>query len=719
MKLRRAKIENFRLLKELELDFSTSKEKPLTVIRAANETGKTTCETALLWGLYGSDALPGGQRGKNYPLYPADTLSQGVASVKVSVEIEFEMVKVLHAGRPSQVEENKVYRVKRECTEIPSKDGASFERRGEYVYVFEVTSSGLRPESVSSEAQRKEVIESAIPRALKDIYFTDGDAAMSFIEAAASTGVKRQRVRGAIEALLGLNVLERSIKHLNGIAKKLSAEIDDTDYAAELDRLNTKIEFCEGEIEEWKSDLENAEKEFREAEDKLRHLESKIEEILKLGDREALTKKKVQLQRDRDAAKEAGCRALGYVSDLLRSSDLAAAMISEIAQRGLSILDKMSQDKKLPKANVPILEELLVKTRCFCGESLDDSNDDGRKRRNRIEAAITDSLEADALSEAATSLYYSVRSKRFGDGAHKKWIQRYTDVVRNHADANTRYRDADTGLSEIDEEIDKIQDASLEVLKENKKILRDKRDKAQMNISSATTKLDNDRQRHDDFVHERSIIEKKLKRSGVSTAKLDTARLASSVMQSVFDRMRKEEVGLVSKEMNRIFLEMIGSRPEANDLTIIKKSELTREFDIKVYGPDGHMLNPDSDLNGASRRAITLAFILAITKVSKVEAPNVIDTPLGMMAGYVKQSVLLQTIKEGTQTILFLTHDEIMGVEDVIDRYAGKVFTLTNPAHYPNMLVHRPEVEDIRIIGCECDHRHTCNICERKSAPVE
>ena len=42
MKLIRAKINNFRLLKDLELDFSIDEKKPLTVIRAANETGKTT-----------------------------------------------------------------------------------------------------------------------------------------------------------------------------------------------------------------------------------------------------------------------------------------------------------------------------------------------------------------------------------------------------------------------------------------------------------------------------------------------------------------------------------------------------------------------------------------------------------------------------------------------------------------------------------------------------
>ncbi|WP_205622673.1 hypothetical protein, partial [Haliea salexigens] len=86
--------------------------------------------------------------------------------------------------------------------------------------------------------------------------------------------------------------------------------------------------------------------------------------------------------------------------------------------------------------------------------------------------------------------------------------------------------------------------------------------------------------------------------------------------------------------------------------------------------------------------------------------------------GYVKQSVLKQTLKEGSQIILFLTHDEIKGVEEILDKYAGTVYTLTNPAHYPRMLKNEPDVKDARVVRCECNHRKECSICERKDAGV-
>ena len=211
----------------------------------------------------------------------------------------------------------------------------------------------------------------------------------------------------------------------------------------------------------------------------------------------------------------------------------------------------------------------------------------------------------------------------------------------------------------------------------------------------------------------RTKYEKKYGRTNTSTKKVLLSREIEAVFKSIVNSLKEKELLRVSSEMNRIFLEMIGSSPEENDLTLITKAELTNNFDIVVYGPQGHMLNPDQDLNGASRRAITLAFILALTKVSEVEAPNVIDTPLGMMSGYVKQSVLTQTLREGCQVILFLTHDEIKGVEKIIDNFAGSVYTLTNPSHYPKMLAHPPKTDDSRILRCECNHRQTCPICER------
>ena len=187
------------------------------------------------------------------------------------------------------------------------------------------------------------------------------------------------------------------------------------------------------------------------------------------------------------------------------------------------------------------------------------------------------------------------------------------------------------------------------------------------------------------------------------------------------EQIKDVELTKVSKLMNSIFLDMIGASPEEeNQSSIIQRAEINDEFIIVVHGNSNNELNPSLDLNGASRRALTIAFILALTKVSGVEAPNVIDTPLGMTSGYVKNSILRLACEYSSQLVMLLTHDEINGCEGVISKFAGKTSTFTNPAHYPKILINDPGVKDVRVIQCDCDHQKACSICERRIevAPV-
>ena len=195
-------------------------------------------------------------------------------------------------------------------------------------------------------------------------------------------------------------------------------------------------------------------------------------------------------------------------------------------------------------------------------------------------------------------------------------------------------------------------------------------------------------------------------------ADLEVTKDIEDVLKNAYQRIQTEELDKVGTRMNDLFINMIGADPEQG--AIIKRAEVSREFDILVYGPEGRMLNPDRDLNGASRRALTIAFILALTDVSEVEAPNTIDTPLGMMSGFVKRSVLRIATDQSSQLILFLTRDEIKGCESIIDERAGQVITLTNPAHYPRMLIHKPSINQANILRCPCDHRNECQVCERR-----
>ena len=279
MKLLRAAFENFRLLRNLKLDFSTDATKGLTVIRAENETGKTTILHALKWVFYGDDALPGG---RDFRLHPIDWDTSTGNRVRIYGEVEFET----HGKRSDDAIR---YRIIRSTEEIV--DGDSWQRAQSTVKLFELRDIGATPRE-PSEA----VIRAELPKDLQEVFFTDGDRALSFIEATAPA--KRDRVKKAIRSLLGLGMLDNSIRHvtkaMSGIrqtAIKMGAGQELTDVLARLTEIDD-------EVADLEQNTEDARSQFAQFDDELNAVQKKLDDALLKGDREKLQRELTQVQHD-------------------------------------------------------------------------------------------------------------------------------------------------------------------------------------------------------------------------------------------------------------------------------------------------------------------------------------------------------------------------------------------------------------------------------------
>jgi DNA sulfur modification protein DndD len=217
-----------------------------------------------------------------------------------------------------------------------------------------------------------------------------------------------------------------------------------------------------------------------------------------------------------------------------------------------------------------------------------------------------------------------------------------------------------------------------------------------------------------DVDRERASVDRKNEKVRSGLMKETAAKDVLEVIKTTMSVLQGETIDEVSSKMNEIFLSMIIADEDVG--SVVRGVALTRDHDIVVFGPGGRTIDPDIDLNGASRRALTLAFILALVQVSGVKAPNIIDTPLGMMGVEVRQSVLKYAAMHSSQLVMFLTGSEILGVEELLDEYAGRIYTFTNATHYPAKLVNEPNTDKTETLVCDCDHRHSCDLCRRRTS---
>jgi DNA sulfur modification protein DndD len=694
MKLLRARIENFRLLKDVELEFSTDKTRNLTVIRAANESGKTTLLAALQWGLFGDEALP--DRGRSFRLSPIDLSSGERASVTITVEVDCEI--------PTRTGVRK-YRLIRFVTETVR--GGTWERGGANVNLFHLTPQGAdRVENPEAH------IRPHLPRELREVFFTDGDRALSFIEG--SKGDQMKRVEGAIRSLLGLGVVEDALSHTRKVSAELNQKVkSDAGSRQELQAVSGRLNALAEEMPRLEGQLKEAKEARLRLEDLEEEADRKLSDALRKGNREELEKQRKAALHGRQSAEKDAAQAARDHANLFKSELLGKQLLAGPFGKAKTVLDRLHKQGKIPNQTIPVLEDRLNQPACICGETLDENDPGGQRRRTHIQHLIEESRNSDAIQEKVTALYYGAQ-ELLRPVLDRTWSDDYSDVFERRQRANARCQEYGESEAAIEAKIASLPDVDIQQLRSTRDRYRPQARDAQSKELRLNAQLDAMRRDIDSAEAEREKLLKHDEKGMKIGAELEVAHDLQQVLTNALETMKTKELQQVSERMNDLFLEMIGADPAQR--SIITRAAITPDFRIVVFGRFDHPLDPSQDLNGASRRALTIAFILALTRVSEVEAPNVIDTPLGMMSGYVKQAVLQLASRQSSQLILFLTHSEIAGCEDILDERAGRVYTLTNPAHYPKILVNDPGVNDTRVLLCGCDHRRDCDICKRREA---
>ena len=701
MKLIRAKFENFRLLRSLELDFSTDKNQRLTVIRAENESGKTTILNGLQWALYGDDALPG--KGQGYRLHPIDWDVSDGKPVPVSAQVEFETTSLWRTKKREMIESRRKYRIIRSTSETVDGD-----RSPSTVRLFRLENTG----SVEMDLPDA-FIKEALPLELREIFFTDGDRVLSFVEATVAPSTKRKHVEKAILSLLSLGVIKDALKRVKKAESEVNKAVKGMGSSDKLREIAIKLERVEESLSTLEEKIVDSREQFAAFDEKLAEIQKKIDAALVKGDREKLKRdiEKVEGQLKKTYGRQDVAEK--EHAALFQGLPLARDLVAPMLEKALDKLSGLKEQGRIPNIAIPVLEEQLRGEFCICGEPLDGGSPDGQRRRGHIQHLVDKSRHADELQSTITDLYYASRPLQPGETPQdKRWLAEYKKVCDRREELESMREEQGERLKALEAQLDSVPDTDIQILRDTRREYVEQRDRFNADCARYETQLKVLKKVQEKLVQQRANLLREKEKSARIFAELEVIQDVEKVLQNSHDRIMSKELVKVSELMNSIFLEMIGADPEQK--AIIRKAEISMDYDIMVYGPSDRTLNPDRDLNGASRRALTLAFILALTKVSEVEAANVIDTPLGMMSGYVKRSVLKTAIRESSQLVLFLTRSEIADCEEILDAEAGRIITLTNSAHYPRMLVNDPQVNQRTVLRCECGHRKECRLCQRR-----
>lgn len=710
MKLRRLEATNFKLLKGVTVDFSVDPQRPLTIVRAENGSGKTSLLYALLWGFYGIDGLR--SAGSTDSLRLSATHWPPGERCEITVRIEFEATDVdNYAGDDRDVTTR--YVLTRSVVETPTA-GDKVDRQRDTLVVHSHSDAGAdRLEDAAARA----LIRRLAPDQMKHIFFTDGDSVQRFITGELGAQARQKAVREAIKALLGLDMLRTAEADLIRARATFRKRRANAPGAEALRTIGAAIDAATAEQQQHTDTAAALTERINNVTEAIQRRDTKLYELSHLGDID-------RIRRQRDTARSTLATAKTQLDghkksqrELTRTESLSWTLMSDTLTRGMSVLEELADQHVIPGTSTEVLRDRLTIGRCICGEELPE----GSPHRTEIKRLLDQQLHVDPNKERLTALLHQARPRSIqheqsvADGA--TWLDTLTEVETFRAGVERTIRDQGDTLKECEESMRRLEEAEVDRLLESLELARKQREGFLADQRENELQLRDVQAKLSELTEQEERARSQAKVSQELQDKVDVTDDLLGLVQQTLATLESDYLTRASERMNRLFIEIAGSTPELGT-AVFSEVHLTSDYEIEVLsGGYGRTLDPDFEINGASKRALTLSFIWALMEVAEVAAPRTIDTPLGMMAGGVKTRFVDLLTRPGAQDfqiVLLVTRSEIATVEALFDERAGVVQTMSCSKDYPVDLVNDWGGDTPLVRVCDCNHRQACDVCARR-----
>ena len=729
LKLRRIEIDNFVCFDSVIIEPSIDPERPLTVVRAENGSGKTTFLRALRWGMYGEKGLPGNST--RFSLHPV-WWEPNDSGIKTKVSIEFESDGSTRHSEEGSI--TNVYQLVRSVTTIGKPaardDEPDFRRINEQTHLMIKEGDGTwTPHTPGVDF----VVEQLLPWGLRDFFVMDADEATDFVGGSENKVMHRQEVidktTAAVHSLLGIDVFREASKRVANLARAFGAQATKAIGDADLNALQVELEQLRTEAKELKEKISDQRAQKNELDDRLRQRRDDLETELKdVGAAEELSNRLVENRgRYEQAIKQRGA-TLGLLAGELESTDLLASLAKSKIAIVYDMLQPLYEKGHIPLKHLNFVRDLLVTGTCVCGQDLSE----GGAHRRHVEDRVAESAEQEERANYLGQLHDAAKSL-MDHAVAPNWDDRKSECAGNLVEFDKMLSDLDLEKRDIDEKLDELDEEKIQVIRDEIAALETQVGNLTRNLgiseaenSPLVTKVDSlEKQIHQRQRNERAAADKH--------AGKNLATLVVDVLNRAYGTIQAEQVGELSQRMNRLFAQMAAnvSDDDFDELQRNKASlkmiaevglrpaeDKSDDYEIYALNSRGRSM-PPIEINGASRRVLALSFVLALCAESRTYAPLIADSLLNFMSGTVRRNTLRVTAEKSSQPILLLTGSDLESHSEVetTTQYAGATYTLTGQwdaidAGHGGDVVRWTVQRQVALV-CSCSPRQYCDICER------
>lgn len=636
MRLYRLHLQNFRQFRQETLEFAAGNERNVTVIHGQNGSGKTTLNNAFKWLFYEESG---------FELRPGKLASQGALAeidqgetVDVEVTLEFED----------------------EGTDYTLTRTATYQKQSPDDYLGEVVDTNLRLQYETPDGDRgqrnnpQRSVERMLPERLSELFFFDGEYITEL-----SKGHSGAQVKEAIQNIMGLTIIERSIRHLGDVGERFEDEVK-AHADNELSEMLTQRE----ELRERATDLEDSigtKEDSRERlRDEIEDINTKLEGIEETAE---LQKRYDELTTERDEVEDK-IEDINDQIDQQISKHGALPFAMPAIEATAQDLDDLREQGEIPsEVSNQFVEKLLTNGECICGRPLEE----GTHPYASVEAYRSD-VASNGVDQAAIRIISHLTSIQDEQTSYREEID---SLLEQRTAARDRRTEITDEIDEIEGDLDEMdqQDAATG---ETPSELQAARTEKRQQRERLQREIGNDEQELETVEAELEEIDEE-----ISEARQDAT-------EAELARKRMQATAEVRNQLEASFEQLQGRvRTWSNDLvkqtfddiaTKEFEAEITDEFELKIRDQlsGGYM---EVEQSRGERQVSSLAFIGSLVQVARerYEAesdheyfsggiyPIVMDSPFGALDDDHRRTVSKVIPKMAEQVVVLVTDSQWRG----------------------------------------------------------
>ena len=389
-------------------------------------------------------------------------------------------------------------------------------------------------------------------------------------------------------------------------------------------------------------------------------------------------------------------------------------------------LQPLYDDGSIPIRHLVFVQSLLDKGVCVCGYDLSSQGD----HRAHVEKMIAQSSDKEATANYLAEVLQAANTLHsYSDGT--EWERQCNQYEAAVGELDEELSNLRTAERDIDAKLAAIDDEQVQLARDEIAMLEVQLRSIERNLVGDQESLEQDRKKINELEGTIRSQQRRQKEARDLETYEETATVLVRILERAYATIRNDQVKDLSTELNSLFGQMAANvvdevaveedRHKAT-LRMIAKVGLRslegrdEEFEIFALNGRGRSM-PPTEINGASRRILALAFVLALCRVSRTLAPLIADSLLNFMSGSVRTNTLRMTAETANQPVLLLTGSDLESQNevDLVMQYAGATYTLTGQWQYVGHggdVVNQTDSRKVSLI-CECGPREFCSVCGR------